>query len=128
MKVTKNKWNIFFSRRVHTLLLLPLLFVISFGCQKPKESNVGPVDPMVDKGRAVYLSNCIACHNPDPTQNGAIGPQVAGSSLELLEARILHAKYPDGYKPKRETHQMPAFPELKNEISALHAFLNSAQN
>jgi hypothetical protein len=34
-------------------------------------------------------------------------------------------KYPDGYKPKRETALMPAFPELKNEIPAIHAFLNS---
>ncbi len=109
--------------RVSTLpFLLTTLLLIS--CQKERP-RVGPVDPLVDKGRAVYLSNCIACHNPDPTLNGAIGPNVHGSSIELLEARILHAKYPDGYKPKRETAQMPAFPELKNEIPALHAFLNA---
>lgn len=109
--------------RVSTLpFLLTTLLLISCQKERPK---VGPVDPLVDKGRAVYLSNCIACHNPDPTLNGAIGPNVHGSSIELLEARILHAKYPDGYKPKRETAQMPAFPELKNEIPALHAFLNA---
>lgn len=109
--------------RVSTLpFLLTTLLLIS--CQKERP-RVGPVDPLVDKGRAVYLSNCIACHNPDPTLNGAIGPNVHGSSIELLEARILHAKYPDGYKPKRETAQMPAFPELKNEIPAIHAFLNA---
>lgn len=128
MKISKNKCHYFFSRRVQTLLLLSFSLVIFGACQKPKESKVGPVDPMVDKGRAVYLSTCIACHNPDPTQNGALGPAVQGSSIELLEARILHAKYPEGYKPKRETAQMPAFPELKNEIPALHAFLNSATN
>lgn len=109
--------------RVSTLpFLLTTLLLISCQKERPK---VGPVDPLVDKGRAVYLSNCIACHNPDPTLNGAIGPNVHGSSIELLEARILHAKYPDGYKPKRETAQMPAFPELKNEIPAIHAFLNA---
>lgn len=109
--------------RVSTLpFLLTTLLLIS--CQKERP-RVGPVDPLVDKGRAVYLSNCIACHNPDPTLNGAIGPNVHGSSIELLEARILHARYPDGYKPKRETAQMPAFPELKNEIPAIHAFLNA---
>lgn len=127
MKNLKNTCKNIFNRRVTTLLFLPLLLV-NFGCQKPKETNIGPVDPLVDKGRAVYLSNCIACHNPDPSQNGAIGPAVSGSSIELLEARILYAKYPEGYKPKRETGQMPAFPELKNEIPALHAFLNSVQN
>lgn len=118
-----NKNSLKFYGRVSTLPFFLTVFLI-LGCQKERPS-VGPVDPLVDKGRAVYLSNCIACHNPDPTLNGAIGPNVYGSSIELLEARILHAKYPDGYKPKRETAQMPAFPELKNEIPAIHAFLNS---
>lgn len=122
---SNNKNSSKYLGRVSTLPF-SLLFIASlmFGCQKERP-RVGPVDPLVDKGRAVYLSNCIACHNPDPTLNGAIGPNVHGSSIELLEARILHAKYPDGYKPKRETAQMPAFPELKNEIPAIHAFLNS---
>ncbi len=118
-----NKNSLKFYGRVSTLPFFLTVFLI-LGCQKERPS-VGPVDPLVDKGRAVYLSNCIACHNPDPTLNGAIGPNVYGSSIELLEARILHAKYPDGYKPKRETAQMPAFPELKNEIPAIHAFLNA---
>ncbi len=106
-------------------LIIAALPFILLSCDKKETTKVGPVDPLVDRGRAVYLSTCIACHNPDPTQNGAIGPSVSGSSLELLEARILHAKYPDGYKPKRETAQMPPFPELKDDIPALHAFLNS---
>ncbi len=101
------------------------LFLVLVSCQKKEASKVGPVDPLVDRGRAVYLSNCIACHNPDPSQNGAIGPAIANSGQELIEARVMYAKYPDGYKPKRESAQMPAFPELKNDLPAIHAFLNS---
>lgn len=76
------------------------------------------------RGEQIYKLNCIACHNPDPKQDGALGPAISGSSLELITARVLKAKYPEGYKPKRETHTMPALPQLEAEIPALHAFLN----
>jgi hypothetical protein len=42
---------------------------------------------------------------------------------ELLEARILRADYPAGYKPKRDTRQMVAFPQLAPHIDALAAYL-----
>ena len=29
-------------------------------------------------GRQVYLAHCIACHNTDPSQAGAVGPPLAG--------------------------------------------------
>lgn len=121
------------NRRVYTLLFSRFLhlsvFLLLISCQKDISSTkVGPVDPMVDKGRAIYLSTCIACHSPDPTQNGPLGPAIHGSSKELLEARILRKAYPEGYRPKRETSLMPTFPELENEIPALHAFLNSNLN
>jgi len=74
-------------------------------------------------GREVYMSTCIACHNPDPALNGPLGPPVKGSSRELLEARILRADYPSGYKPKRDTRQMVAFPHLAPHIDALAAYL-----
>ena len=101
------------------VLLLPL-----FSCQKSGAPQT-ELSPLASQGKAVYLSNCIACHNPDPRLDGSIGPSVADSSLELLEARILHRTYPPGYKPKRPTEQMPDFPQLKNDIPALHAYLNS---
>jgi len=41
----------------------------------------------------------------------------------LLEARILRASYPPGYKPKRSTHVMPAQPAVEPEIPALAAYL-----
>lgn len=92
---------------------------------KPAEPTPPPSEEdLAARGRAVYMANCIACHNPDPTQIGALGPEIAGSSRELLEGRVLHARYPEGYKPKRDTAQMVALPHLENEIDALTAYLN----
>ncbi len=82
-------------------------------------------EALVRRGKAVYQTNCISCHNPDPTMPGAVGPDVAGSSLALIEGRVLSLKYPEGYKPKRGTALMAPMPFLKNEIGALHAFLSA---
>ena len=83
-------------------------------------------DELVARGKSVYNSNCIACHNPDPAQDGAIGPANAGSSMALLEAKVIHNTYPPGYTPKRNTRAMIALPHLAGEIPALHAFLNAS--
>lgn len=75
------------------------------------------------KGKQVWLGQCVACHNPDPAKDGPIGPAVKGSSPSLVETRVLHATYPPGYKPKRETKVMPARPDLTKSIPDLAAFL-----
>jgi mono/diheme cytochrome c family protein len=82
-------------------------------------------DPAVTRGRGVYLSICTACHNADPSREGSQGPVVAGSSLELLRARVLGRGYPPGYTPKRNSSLMPAFPQLEEHLEDLHAFLNA---
>ena len=56
--------------------------------------------------------------------DGSIGPSLHGSSFELIRLRMLYGKYPDGHKPKRTTTDMPEFEDLKDDIPALHAFLN----
>ena len=76
------------------------------------------------RGRLIYAANCISCHNSDPKKNGTIGPDVWGSSKELLKLKILEGKYPKDYKPKRDTKIMPEFPHLKMEIEALYRYLN----
>jgi len=88
--------------------------------------NSEPPDS-VEKGRMVYTTNCVVCHNPNPNLPGSQGPAIAGSSQALLEARVLHLTYPPGYTPQRKTHAMRAFPQLKNHISDLHAFLAAAK-
>ncbi|MGO9604090.1 MAG: c-type cytochrome [Candidatus Binataceae bacterium] len=88
--------------------------------------NSKPPDA-VERGRIVYVTNCIVCHNPDPNLPGTQGPPIAGSSEALLEARVLHLSYPPGYVPQRDTHAMRAFPMLKSHIGDLAAFLRAAK-
>jgi mono/diheme cytochrome c family protein len=88
-------------------------------CEKRSDAND------VELGRRAYAVNCIACHNADPAQDGAIGPAIAGSSLALVEARVLRAQYPPGYKPKRSTQLMPAQPFLAELAPKIAAYLES---
>jgi len=82
------------------------------------------------KGQQIYLSVCIACHGPDPSKDGPLGPSITGSSKALIEARVMNGNaqydksYPKGYKPKRDTRLMTPFPHLKPNIDDLTAFLN----
>ena len=103
--------------------------VVFSACTKKVEVSSDPAVRekalLIEKGRALYQSVCITCHNPNPTQNGVLGPSVAGSSLELLEARVVNASYPPGYTPKRSTKSMAALPHLKNDLPALYAYLNN---
>ena len=87
-----------------------------------------PSEPLtaVERGRRVYMANCIVCHNPDPTKPGPAGPEVAGASRELLEARVVHAAYPPGYTPKRTTKAMVPLPHLAPRIDDLAAFVATA--
>jgi hypothetical protein len=63
----------------------------------------------------------------NPKKAGPLGPDIAGSSLELITARVLTVSYPPGYKPKRATKAMKPLPQLREQIPALHAYLNSPE-
>lgn len=88
---------------------------------KPSPQAAGEGDP--NRGRQVYLAQCVACHNTDPAKVGPLGPAVRGASHELLESRLLRASYPPGYTPKRNTALMPPQPHLEPSIPDLAAFL-----
>ena len=110
-----------------SILAATLLIAACTRKSEQKAEGTSPQATPVDlsaRGKKVYSQNCIACHNPDPKLEGAIGPAIAGSSLELVKSRVLHATYPPDYKAKRASHQMPALPSLEPEIPALHAFIN----
>ena len=91
----------------------------------PGCSKSGPLDPAAERGRQIYLAQCIACHNADPSLPGAVGPELRGSSRDLLEAKLLKGTYPPGYTPKRPTKIMPPQPGLTPDIADLAAFLKS---
>ncbi len=100
---------------------------------EPSPSAI-PAEPVVDTrtpgelvraGRAVYNANCIACHSMLPAQDGALGPAVAGASIDLLEARVLRGEYPAGYIPKRPSRVMIPLPHLEPRLRELAAYLAS---
>ena len=80
-------------------------------------------DDAANRGKLVYLAECAACHNSDPTKDGSLGPAVKGASQGLLEAKLLRASYPPGYAPKRPTVLMPPMSKLAPKIPDLAAFL-----
>lgn len=106
--------------------IVSLGLALAAGCTSGSDlSPEAQKDPLVQRGRTVYQTSCTACHNSDPKKPGAIGPDLWGSSLELLTMRVLDTKYPPGYTPKRTTAQMAPLPQLKNDIPAIHAYLNA---
>jgi mono/diheme cytochrome c family protein len=96
---------------------LALALLVLVGCGQAESL------PLAEQGRKLYQANCIACHNPDPAREGPLGPAIACTSAELLEARVLRAEYPPGYKPKRDSKLMPAQPFLRRDLPGLAAFL-----
>lgn len=79
--------------------------------------------PLAERGRQVYLSQCMACHAMDPSQPGPVGPPIKGSSRELLETKVLRGTYPAGYRPKRPTSVMPPQPQVAGDIAVLAEYL-----
>ncbi|HVC43232.1 MAG TPA: hypothetical protein VND20_00325 [Candidatus Binataceae bacterium] len=88
-------------------------------CGKPRELTA------VERGEVVYRTNCISCHNRDPSVPGPLGPAIAGAPRALIEARVLHAAYPPGYIPRRHSHTMRALPWLDGHIGELTAYLDA---
>ena len=124
---------------MHRYCFVLILFFLIVGCDKkvPKQEvselqlendiNDRSITLIGDsaKGKAIYYLNCIACHSLDPKKQGSIGPQIYGSSKDLLSKKILFGKYPKNYKPKRSGVAMPIMPDLEREIINIHAFLNA---
>ncbi len=99
------------------LLLATLATLALAGCEQAQLS------PSAERGRQIYLSQCVSCHGPDPAQAGPIGPQIKGASKELLEAKVVSGTYPAGYTPKRPTTVMLPLPALAPDIPALADYL-----
>lgn len=92
---------------------------------KPSAPSSSDMGSLVERGRTVFATNCTACHSSDPSKDGSLGPALSGSTLELLERRVVFGDYPKGYQPKRATKIMPAMAHLKNEVPALYQYLRS---
>ncbi len=110
------------AHRVCGPLFLALVAAL-LACDNKGSATTGGSD-LAARGKIVYQTNCIACHNTDPSKPGTLGPEIKGSPLELIEARVMRKEYPAGYTPKRQTQLMTPLPQLKEDIPALHAYLN----
>ena len=107
-------------------ILSVLVLLVAVRCTRNAAPDISKMSSaeLTERGKAIYQLNCISCHNPDPSKDGAVGPAIKGSSRELIEVRVLRAGYPVGYKSKRATQQMPPLPHLEREIPALAEFLH----
>ncbi len=114
------------SRTSCSLIAAALFVAAVLSLAACKKEDLSPEQVRVRRGQTMYTLHCASCHNPsDPKRDGGVGPAIAGSSLELLQARIFRSAYPEGYHPKRETHIMPRLPLDQDQVGALHAYLSS---
>jgi mono/diheme cytochrome c family protein len=103
--------------------------------ETPKETKVaGPIvyeaNPVdMEKGKEIYLSTCIKCHNKDPNIKGAIGPELVDAPLEVMQHKVATGRYPEvlpaGFVPKRKTKQMTKFVALVKDVPSIHAYVQS---
>lgn len=100
-----------------------LAFALTLGACAEDSKTPPTADGDPNRGKQVYLAQCVACHNPDPSKVGPLAPAIKGSSRELLEARIVRGTYPPGYRPKRESAIMQPMPQLASSIPDLAAYL-----
>jgi len=104
--------------RRRTTALVALAALAAAGCGAQEK-----LGPEAERGRQVYQAHCIACHHPDPAKVGPMGPEVSGTSRDVLRAKIVDGTYPPGYVPKRPTRIMQPMPQVASDIDALAAFL-----
>jgi mono/diheme cytochrome c family protein len=103
------------------ILFLAAIALAALACSRTDQPALSD---LARDGEKIYQNVCIACHNGDPNLDGALGPANAGSSEELLAAKVLRGEYPAGYVPKRPgSNAMPRFEHLADKIPALAAYL-----
>lgn len=76
-------------------------------------------------GKSLYMNRCCSCHNVNPTKIGAIGPDLAGSSLELITLKTQKKEYPKNYIPKRKTKVMPIIKLTDAQIKNIYEYISS---
>ena len=111
-------------RTLRALALLLCALPLACGGERDAASSA---DAAATRGKLVYGNVCTACHNADPRQPGVLGPELAGASLELIEAKVLRNEYPPGYAPRRPSATMPKYEYLAPSTADLAAYLASVK-
>ena len=113
--------------------LAPLLALAALACGNGGDSGgggggeAGGLADQIARGKHYYENVCTACHNGDPNVDGTLGPALAGTPLDVLEAKVMRGEYPEGYTPKRSTSTMARFPYLEPELENIAAYLQSVE-
>lgn len=83
----------------------------------------------LNKGKLLYLSNCIQCHNKDPNMKGSLGPEMVDAPLSVMTSKVMTGVYPAvlpaGFTPKRTSKVMRKIPKLEKDIPAIFAWVQS---
>jgi mono/diheme cytochrome c family protein len=94
--------------------------------EAPKEALTG-----IEKGKHIWTTTCIQCHNADPNIKGKIGPETVDAPLEVMTAKVMTGLYPDplpaGFVPKRKTRAMRKLPQFKDDIPDIWAYVQSVK-
>jgi mono/diheme cytochrome c family protein len=123
------------SRRVRRIFAAAVLALAGAACSGGEEA--GSESPAGDgaavaktpdpaAGEEIYGNVCATCHGGSPKAEGTAGPAIAGSSLALVEAKVVRGEYPPGYTPKRNTRAMPPLPYLEDYVADIAAYLQAA--
>ncbi len=87
--------------------------------------------PDLEKGRRLYMANCIQCHNRDPHLKGPLGPDLVGTPIEVMQVKVETGRYPEklpaGYVPKRKTKAMRKLPHVVKDVPSIYAWINSVK-
>ncbi|WP_408095707.1 hypothetical protein ACJVC5_11740 [Peredibacter sp. HCB2-198] len=85
----------------------------------------------INKGKRIWLSTCIQCHNRDPNMKGSIGPEVVDAPMEVMLAKVKTGKYPEklpaGFVPKRKTKAMRPLPQHEKDVPSIFAYVQSVK-
>lgn len=111
------------------LLIVSILIMASshISAPKPPSFRVSALTVASNNqaGQKIYTSKCIACHNKDPFKAGSVGPDLKGTTLELLTLKTQKREYPKGYTPKRKTKIMPKIPLNDTQLNDLYQYIDS---
>ena len=99
--------------------LINLLFFLS-SCSDSKEYSESYL-----KGKKVYQSQCVKCHNTNPSKIGILAPDIAGSSLQTIESMLLNGRPPEGQTPKWTHVEMDPLPHLIEEAPYIFEYIDS---
>jgi mono/diheme cytochrome c family protein len=110
-------------------LVAPVFFSSLLYAKDPAPLVPNPL--LIEKGRKLYVANCLRCHNKDPNIKGSIGPEIVDAPYEVMYSKVMTGKYPDplpkGFVPKRKSRAMQPLPRLKNDIPAIWAYVQSVK-